>query len=70
MKIEILEEGGIKTEPYGHMQFGEVRVVADHHGKFYVGNGWASDLDEIVPTGDRGSLDHKDPETEFVEKVE
>lgn len=61
MKIEILEETGIKHAPYGHMQKGEIRVVDDHDGQFFCGNGWALDVDENVPTGKRGSLDRKDP---------
>ena len=62
MKIEIIEPGGIKHAPYGHLQEGEIRVVDDHHGEFFCANGWAKDVDDNVPTGDRGSLDRTDPE--------
>ena len=61
MKIEILEETGIKTPEYGHMQKGEIRIVDDHLGAYYCSNGWARDCDEKVPTGERGKLDRLNP---------
>lgn len=61
MKIEITEQTGIKTAEYGHMQHGEIRVVDNHLGQFYCANGWAKDVDGVVPTGQRGSLDRQVP---------
>lgn len=61
MKIEILEETGIKTSEYGHMKHGEIRVVEDGDGEFYCANGWAKDVDGQVETGKRGKLDRVDP---------
>lgn len=62
MKIEILEETGVKTEKYGHMRHGETREVDDHDGAFFCANGWAKDVDGSIPTGERGSLDHMNPD--------
>lgn len=62
MKIEVIEPGGIKHAPYGHLQLGEIRVVDDQFGKFACANGWAKDVDGQVETGERGKLDHHNPE--------
>lgn len=62
MKIEILEETGIRHEGLGHMQKGEIRVVPNQLGAFFCANGWARDVDERVETGERGKLDLQNPE--------
>ena len=63
MRIEVTETGGIKTEAYGHMQLGEIRVVDEAFGKLAVENGWAKHLpadgEQLVPTGERGKKDGK-----------
>jgi hypothetical protein len=63
MKIEIIEPTGIRHEPFGHMQQGEIRVVPDHLGLFFVSNGWARDVEEKAETGTRGEIDYEDPES-------
>ncbi len=53
MWIKVLEESGIKHDPYGHLLKDEVRLVSEEDGKYFVGNGWAEDTDGKVPTGER-----------------
>ena len=52
MKIEILEESGIRHD--GHVyKYAETRAVENHVGAYFCAMGWAKDLDGTVPTGDR-----------------
>lgn len=61
MRIEVTDPTGIKSENYGHMQTGEVRIVDDVFGQLAVKNGWArhlpADGEEEVSVGERGSQD-------------
>jgi hypothetical protein len=63
VKIEVLEETGIRTQKYGHMLKEEQKFVDREDAELYCGNGWAKDLspENPIPTGERGSLDTSGP---------
>ncbi len=52
MKIKCLERFRHDRETY---EEGDVRNVADDLGAYFVGNGWAEDVDGNVATGDRNA---------------
>lgn len=62
MRIEILEETGIKCQEYGHLKHGDTVTVDDNFGAFACANGWAKDVSGHIQTGKRGSLDRQNPE--------
>ena len=57
MKVEILEENGIK---HGNkdgilevFNFGDIRTVPDDVGEYFCALGWAKDVDGKTPTAER-----------------
>lgn len=50
MKIEALERFLDGTNVY---EKGDVRTVSDEDGAYFVGNGWAEDVEGKVDTGER-----------------
>lgn len=56
MKVEILEEGGVKhaiDDELKSFSHGDVVTVPDAVGEYFCGLGWAKDVDGNVETGER-----------------
>ncbi len=52
MRIQAIEQIKDGRREY---QAGDIVTVSDEDGAYFVGNGWAKDLDEQLPTGERNT---------------